>query len=195
MGKPPNHPFFWEVFPYKPSILGYHYFWKHLVGGFNPLENISQIGSLPQFSGWTWKKMKSPPRYCWCFRKSGLKSWLIAGSPIFSRVWKLSQLVMAGFLKTIKNTSSFLPSSFRETTIKLLLKEISRLPLDHFSIHCHDFFWGRAKKTKKKKQAWNKFSTQKLTSRIGGISFATNQLDMVRFTLPSLLTKILPEWT
>ena len=25
----PNHPFVHRVFPYKPSILGYHYFWKH----------------------------------------------------------------------------------------------------------------------------------------------------------------------
>ena len=25
---PPNHPFVHRVFPYKPSILGYHYFWK-----------------------------------------------------------------------------------------------------------------------------------------------------------------------
>ncbi len=26
---PPNHPFVHRVFHYKPSILGYHYFWKH----------------------------------------------------------------------------------------------------------------------------------------------------------------------
>ena len=25
----PNHPMFNRVSPYKPSILGYHYFWKH----------------------------------------------------------------------------------------------------------------------------------------------------------------------
>ena len=29
MGKPPNHPFVHRVFHYKPSILGYPYFWKH----------------------------------------------------------------------------------------------------------------------------------------------------------------------
>ena len=29
MGKPPNHPFVHRVFHYKPSILGYQYFWKH----------------------------------------------------------------------------------------------------------------------------------------------------------------------
>ena len=28
IGVPPNHSFF-RVFHYKPSILGYHYFWKH----------------------------------------------------------------------------------------------------------------------------------------------------------------------
>ena len=26
---PPNHPFIHRVFHYKPSILGYPYFWKH----------------------------------------------------------------------------------------------------------------------------------------------------------------------
>ncbi len=26
---PPNHPFVHRVFHYKPSVLGYHYFWKH----------------------------------------------------------------------------------------------------------------------------------------------------------------------
>ena len=26
---PPNHPCVHRVFHYKPSILGYHYFWKH----------------------------------------------------------------------------------------------------------------------------------------------------------------------
>ena len=26
---PPNYPFVHRVFPYKPSILGYHYCWKH----------------------------------------------------------------------------------------------------------------------------------------------------------------------
>ena len=26
---PPNHPFVHRVFPYKPSISGYTYFWKH----------------------------------------------------------------------------------------------------------------------------------------------------------------------
>ncbi len=29
---PPNHPFVHRVFHYKPSILGYHYFWKHPCG-------------------------------------------------------------------------------------------------------------------------------------------------------------------
>ena len=29
IGVPPNHPFVHRVFHYKPSILGYHYFWKH----------------------------------------------------------------------------------------------------------------------------------------------------------------------
>ena len=30
IGVPPNHPIhFNRVFHYKPSILGYHYFWKH----------------------------------------------------------------------------------------------------------------------------------------------------------------------
>ena len=29
MGKPPNHPLKNRVFHYKPSILGYSYFWKH----------------------------------------------------------------------------------------------------------------------------------------------------------------------
>ena len=29
IGVPPNHPMFNRVFHYKPSILGYHYFWKH----------------------------------------------------------------------------------------------------------------------------------------------------------------------
>ena len=28
-GYPPNHPFLIRVFHYKPSILGYPYFWKH----------------------------------------------------------------------------------------------------------------------------------------------------------------------
>ena len=27
-GFPPNHPIFYRVFHYKPSILGYHYLWK-----------------------------------------------------------------------------------------------------------------------------------------------------------------------
>ena len=32
MGKPPNHPFVHRVWnQYKPSILGYPYFWKHLL--------------------------------------------------------------------------------------------------------------------------------------------------------------------
>ena len=26
---PPNHPYLYRVFHYKPSILGYPYFWKH----------------------------------------------------------------------------------------------------------------------------------------------------------------------
>ena len=26
---PPNHPILIGIFHYKPSILGYHYFWKH----------------------------------------------------------------------------------------------------------------------------------------------------------------------
>ncbi len=29
IGVPPNHPFVHRVFHYKPSILGYPYFWKH----------------------------------------------------------------------------------------------------------------------------------------------------------------------
>ncbi len=29
---PPNHPFVHRVFQYKPSILGYPYFWKHPYG-------------------------------------------------------------------------------------------------------------------------------------------------------------------
>ena len=29
---PPNHPFVHRVFHYKPSILGYHYLWKHPFG-------------------------------------------------------------------------------------------------------------------------------------------------------------------
>ena len=32
IGVPPNNPFVHKVFHYKPSILGYHYFWKHLNG-------------------------------------------------------------------------------------------------------------------------------------------------------------------
>ena len=28
VGFPPNHPFVHRVFHYKPSIMGYHYFWK-----------------------------------------------------------------------------------------------------------------------------------------------------------------------
>ena len=35
MGFPPNHPWINRVFHYKPSILGYPYFWKHpyITGG------------------------------------------------------------------------------------------------------------------------------------------------------------------
>ncbi len=33
IGKPPNHPLKIRVFHYKPSILGYHYFWKHPYDG------------------------------------------------------------------------------------------------------------------------------------------------------------------
>jgi len=40
---PPNHPLKNMVFHYKPSILGYHFFWKHpyestmILGNWKPL--------------------------------------------------------------------------------------------------------------------------------------------------------------
>ena len=34
IGVPPNHPLKNKVFHYKPSILGYHHFWKHPHWGF-----------------------------------------------------------------------------------------------------------------------------------------------------------------
>ena len=33
----------------------------NLAGGFNPFENISQIGSFPQGSGWKFQKYLKPP--------------------------------------------------------------------------------------------------------------------------------------
>ena len=61
----------------------------------------------------------------------------------------MSQRAIAKFLFTIKNTSFFFPS-FRETTIKLPLNEINRLPLDPFSIPLPWSFGGRAKRCKNK---------------------------------------------
>ncbi len=42
---PPNHPIFNRVFHYKPSILGYPYFWKHPYG---------ELKKLRSLSSWSW---------------------------------------------------------------------------------------------------------------------------------------------
>ncbi len=48
-GKPSNHPFVHRVFHYKPSILGYPYFWKHPIVGSLMLQD-------PLISSCLWRK-------------------------------------------------------------------------------------------------------------------------------------------
>lgn len=103
----------------------------------------------------------------------------------FTRVSKMSQRVIAKFLFTIKNTSFFFPS-FRETTIKLLLNEINRLPLDPFSIHCHDF-GGRAKRCNKTTHKINSLHKNLLSELV--VYHLQPTRSMWWFTLLSLLTK------
>ena len=43
---PPSRPFYTSVFHYKPSILGYPYFWKHPYGPRKLLPNTGTGGSL-----------------------------------------------------------------------------------------------------------------------------------------------------
>lgn len=97
----------------------------------------------------------------------------------------MSQRVIAKFLFTIKNTSFFFPS-FRETTIKLLLNEINRLPLDPFSIHCHDF-GGRAKRCNKTTHKINSLHKNLLSELV--VYHLRPTRSMWWFTLLSLLTK------
>ena len=45
---PPNHPFVHRVFHYKPSILGYPYFWKHpymMVISYTTCKRIGEMAS------------------------------------------------------------------------------------------------------------------------------------------------------
>ena len=50
---PPNHPFWW-VFHYKPSILGYPYFWKHPYRGIGEFSKFHNWKCRPFFFGVGW---------------------------------------------------------------------------------------------------------------------------------------------
>ena len=103
----------------------------------------------------------------------------------------MSQRVIAKCLFTIKNASFFFPS-FRERTIKLLLNEINRLPLDPFSIHCHDF-GGRAKRCNKTTHKINSLHKNLLSELV--VYHLQPTRSMWWFTLLSFTDKILAEWT
>ena len=86
---PPNHPFLTAVFHYKPSILGYSYFWKHTYGFCKHGHHVASL------------RLSSRPPHC-CLLTVGCKD-LHPGN-VMVKSW--SQMTMNCDLKSSRSLNS-----------------------------------------------------------------------------------------
>ena len=97
IGVPPNHPFC-RVFHYKPSILGYHHFRKHLYNNL-PTNMIHSLSHWPLISSWS----QAFRRFCHGdtleAHRPAVKSALDPVESVGGRWWPRSTLQLDVFLK------------------------------------------------------------------------------------------------